>query len=267
MRSPLILHTITLLKFYARNRLILAFGLIVLALWALGLVPMLLFDSSGDRFNALKNVSWQMRSFSWFSTAGLGLFAIWSHVTNRNTSLVFTRPVRPETWLGAVFLSAFLVAFAAHLVSAVLTFGLSLVWHIPFTAGFLWMTLDGMMESVIVISVLTAAATVVHPVIAVFAMLFFNESVFYQLDTLLLGFMQARGPVLWLRVLDWLVRGVETVLPMLDPFASRTGAVEGSLRVTPSDWGYLAATAGYAVLAFACFFLFADYFVRRRRTI
>lgn len=266
MRS-LALHTRVLLKFYLRNRLILAFTLIVVALWSLELIPMMLFESPGSRFETLRGLSSQLHDVVWFATAAFGLFAVWSHTSSRSTSLVFTRPVRPESWTGAVFVSAFVVAAAGHLVVFLLTMALSLTWGIPFQTGFVWTAANGFFQSMIVISGLTALATAVHPVVAVFAFAVFSESVFYQLDLLLLSYIQGRAAGLGIRALEFVVRGIHVALPMLSPFAQQTQTVEGSLRVTSGDWAYLASTATYAGLAFLFFFLFADYALRRRAAV
>jgi hypothetical protein len=257
-------HTITHLRFYLRNRLLLGFALIVLALWTLGLVPFFLMQSSGDRFDTLNALSSQIRSYAWFYTASLGLFALWSHVSTRSVTLVFTRPGAPEIWLASIFLSVFLVALAVHAVGIVVTFALSAAWDIPYQAGFLWLTLDSLLETVIVVSALTALASAIHPVLALLAFVVFNEALLFNVDSMLLGAIQAWGPNSFLIAVERGVRAIQVTVPWLDPFSSHTTAVEYSLRVTASDWGYLAATAGYAAAAFVFFFLFADYFLRRR---
>jgi hypothetical protein len=266
-RSPLFLHTATLLRFYVRSRLILAFTIIVFAVWALDLVPLFLFESPAGRFETLKNVAVQTHGFVWFATAGLGLFAMWAHSAQRSAALVFTRPGRPESWVGAVFVSAFIVAVVAHAAAALLTLALSLAWHVPFQAGFIWQTADAMFESIIIVSALTGLAAALHPVIAVIAFAVFNEGVFYSLDLMLLGYLQGRPAGLWPRAAEWFARGIHEAVPMLDPFGDKTAAVASSLRVTSADWGYLAATGAYAALAFVFFFSFAGLVLRRRPAV
>jgi hypothetical protein len=116
----------------------------------------------------------------------------------------------------------------------------------------------------IVVSVLTGLAAVLHPVIAVLVVLFFTESNFYMFDVMLRGYMDSSGGTPAIRMLEYAIRAVYSVLPMLSPFESHTRAVEGSLRVTAKDWMYLGATAGYALTVFSFWFLFADYRLRRR---
>lgn len=264
MWEALRLHTATHLRFLARSRLLLGLAVVFGTLWSLGLVGFLLMDSSGDRFDMLKMISGQLRSFGWFYTAAMGLFAFWWHTSHRTTTLVFTRPGRPEIWLAPVFSSAFVAAFVIHVLGLLLTVGLSLAWRIPLQTGFLWLTVDAMLESLIMVSVLTGLAAALHPIVAVLVVVFFTESMFYMFDTMLLGYLQATGSAPWLRILEYAVRGIHGLLPMLDPFAAQTAEVERSLRVGSSDWVYLAATAGYAATVFIFWFLFADYRLRGR---
>ena len=88
----------------------------------------------------------------WFYTAAMGLFALWWHTTQRTTSLVFTRPAPPEVWLASVFGSAILLAITIHAVGFLTTVTLCLVWGIPVQAGFLWLSIDAVFESIILVS-------------------------------------------------------------------------------------------------------------------
>lgn len=265
MREALRLHILTHLRFFARSRLLLGLGVVLAGVWALSLLAFILLESSNDRFDMLKNVAGQLRWFAWFYTAAMGLFAYWWHTTQRTTSLVFTRPGRPEIWLMSVFGSAFLAAGIIHAAGFVLTLGLSVAWGIPFQSGFLWLAVDGMLESVIIVSVLTGLSAAIHPVLAVLVLAFFSESTFYWFDTMLLGYLQAKGDTaaIWTSAVEKGVRGIHAVVPILDPFAHRTMEMEASLRVARADWLYLGGTAGYAICMFAFWFLFASYRLRR----
>jgi hypothetical protein len=264
MLDALKLHTATHLRFFARSRLILGLALVIGSLWVLGVVVFLMMESSGDRFDMLRMISGQLRWFAWFYTAGMGLFALWWHTSQRTTSLIFTRPGYPEVWLASVFGSAFLVAVVIHTAGFALTAILSLAWGIPFQAGFVWLSIDGVLESVIMVSVLTGLAAVLHPVLALLVMVFFTESVFYSVDTMLLGYLEAHGRSFWVGAIEHLVRAIHAVLPMVDPFAARTSEVERSLRVTGSDWLWLGATAAYAAGMFLFWFLLTDYRLKRK---
>lgn len=264
MREALWLHTMTHLRFFARSRLLLGLALVLGGVWSAGLVAFLLLESSSDRFEMLKTIADQVRWFAWFYTAAMGLFALWWHTTQRTTSLVFTRPGRPEIWLGSVFLSAFLAAFTIHAAGFLLTVGLSLAWGLPFQSGFVWLSLDGLIESVIIVSVLAGVALVVHPVIAVLMLVFFSEGMLRWLDVTLLAYLEANGASTSLAVLEKTIRAVYLTLPMLDPFEDRTQAVAASVRASAADWAYLGGAAAYALLVFLFWYLFAAWRLRRR---
>jgi hypothetical protein len=267
MCRSLWLHTSANLRYYFRSRLVLGAGLTALAIWGLGLVPMFLLESSGSRFEQLKWISMQTRQLAWFCAAALGLAVVSTSLRNHHVRLVFTRPGSRETWLASVFLSACLVSVAIHAAGALLTLGLSLAWSITFQPGFVFLAVQSMFSALVVVSMLTALGTVLHPMIAVLFAVFFNESVFRYLDTWLLGTVQANHGGILARTGEWAANGLYRLLPMLDPFAWHTAEVETSLRVTAAQWGYLAAGAGYAILASAFFFLLSATFVRRKRLV
>ncbi len=263
MTEGLRLHIVTHLRFFARSRLLLGLGLVLGAALAFSLLSFTLFGSSNDRFEMLKNISAQLRWFAWFYTAAMGLFAFWWHTTQRTTSLVFTRPVRVEIWLASVFGSALLAALAIHLGAFLLTLALSLAWGIPFQMGFLWLAIDGVLESVVIVAVLTGLSALVHPILAVLLLAFFSESSFYWMDTLLLGYLQSTGASFWLTLAEKLVRAGYMAVPILDPFVARTQELEASLRVSSADWTYLAGTVGYAFVVLSFWFVLASYRLRR----
>lgn len=267
MRESLWLHTTANLRFYLRSRLVLGAGLVGLAIWGLGLVPLFLLESSGTRFEQLKWISTQTRELAWFCAAALGLVVVSTSLRSHQVRLVFTRPGSRETWLASVFLLACLVSVAIHVAGAVLTLGLSVVWGITFQPGFVFLAVQSMFSALVIVSMLTAFGTVLHPLIAVLFAAFFNESLFRYLDTWLLGTVQAKRGGMLAIMGEWTVSAIYRLLPMLDPFAWHTTDVGSSLRVTSAQWGYLAAGAGYAVLASAFFFLLAATFVRRKRLL
>ncbi len=264
MPETLWLHTVTHLRFFARSRVLLGLAVVLALIWAIGLLSLVLLDSSNDRFNMLKMIAGQLRWFAWFYTAGMGLFAYWWHTTQRTTTLIFTRRGRPELWLTSIFGSAFLAAALIHGLGLLVTTGLSLAWGIPWQSGFVWLAIDGLLESVIVVSVLTGLAAALHPIVALLVVAFFTESLFYQIDAMLLGYLQAHGHSLGVAAIEYIVRGIHLAAPMFDPFSEHTGTVEQTLRAARGDWYYLGGTACYAFVVFSFWFIFADYRIRRR---
>ncbi len=267
MLSQLALNTKVHLRFYTRNRLLIAFGLVMLLLFGLTLVPMLLFESSSDRFNTLRAITSMMSGYSMVFVASLGLFAISSHLRNRNVKLVLTKPCLPEIWLASIFVSAVLVAVAIYTLLIVATVALSLFWGIPWQWGFAFVAVDGASRALIQMALLTCLATAVHPVMAVLIALFFNEGVFFELKTLIAGALAADSGRSWLRVTRVVCDALYLIMPMASPFSARTETVYGSLRTSGGDWLALAGVVGYSALLSAFLFLISDYMLRRKSLI
>lgn len=267
MYSQLLLNTRVHLRFYARNRLLLAFGLVMLLLFGVTLLPMLMFDSSSDRFNLLRSITAQMSGYAMVFTASLGLFAVSSHLRNRNVKMVLTKPCLPETWLASIFLSALLVALGIYTLLALAAAALSWFWGIPWQWGFVFVALDGACRAVIQMSFLTCLATAFHPVVAVLIALFFNEGIFYQLKFLVAGAIAADGGKPLLVAASVLCDTFYMVMPMAEPLSKQTESVYRALRTSGSDWLNLGITLGYSVLLSAFLFLVADYLLRRKRLI
>ena len=266
MFSDLRLHVWAHLKFFLRNRLVLGLMLAAAAFWAMGFIPFLMWESTGGRFERLRYLSTQMHGLVWFYGALLALVAMSAHLRDRSTRLVFTRATRPEIWLVSVFAAATLVTVVAHALTAAATLGLSLAWNIPYQIGFAWLALDAMIESAIVVALLSTLAVGIHPIIAIAALFLFGDNITYYLYTMLSGAEYANALGAWGIAGKWLARGAYTVMPMFDPFANETRAVSASLRVTGRDWAYLGAAAAYGSLV-ATFCFFAATFTLRRRAL
>ena len=141
----------------------------------------------------------------------------------------------------------------------------SLASGVPYQTGFLWIAIDRTFESLIVISVIGAVGAAVHPAMAALAFVFLNESMLKSLLWMVMAAREAGNSSIWLRVADGIVSGVYAVVPMLDPFSSKTEGVAQSARATLSDWGYLGAAAAYSGLTAVFCFLLAVWVLRRRQ--
>lgn len=267
MRDLLWAHTVTNLRFFARSRLILGVGLVVTALWSLGLVSVLLLESSGQRFNVLRQISGQLHALGWFSGAGLGLFALSHHLRNGTTRLLFSRPASPELWLASIFLASFLVSLAIHAVAAGATLVLSIVWGIPYQLGFLYLAIDAILESMIVIALLTALGSVLHPVLAVLLTALANDSMLYLFVLQIESSLFANGPSMWTTIAGPPVRLLYAATPMLDPVHQEMTQVAMTLRLAWSDWGTLLAVSGYTLVTVVFFFCVSALAVRRRSVL
>jgi hypothetical protein len=196
--------------------------------------------------------------------AALGLFVISSHLRNRSVKMVLTKPCRPETWLGSVFLSAALVGLAIFAI--ILSFGLvlCLIWGIPIQTGFFYLALEQFLHALIVFGYLSFLAVVMHPVPAVLLALMFNEQVFYQLRIALLTGIKTTGGSILLAPLEKLTYLIYMVLPSFGPYAEKTGAVQESMRASAAEWTALGQVALYAFAAFGLFYLLSDFALRRK---
>ncbi len=263
MLERLVLNLRVLLRFYARDRLLLAFALLMAVVFGLSFVPAFVFDTATSRFETLRRLALTMNGFAFVFVPALGLIAISSHLRGRNVKMVVTKPCPPEVWLAAVFCSGGLVAFAIHALIALSTAALSLWWKIPYQPGFLFLALEGFFQSLVVLSFLIVLAMAVHPVVAVLTALLFNEELFSSLGLLLAG-SQAGVWHAWLVPVQVLCDVVYLLLPLYDPLAEKGAGVHESLRVAASDWLLLLMVAGYALLAAAFSFALSAVMLRRK---
>ena len=264
MRNDLRLHVWAHLKFFLRNRLILGLILAAGAFQLIGILMSLMYESSGSRFNRLNVLSSQLHGLIWLYGGLLALLAMWSHLRDRSTRLIFVRPIRPEVWIASVFVSAVLVTAAAHVLVGAMTAALSFAWGIPYQTGFVWLAIDRIFESVIIVALVAALGVAVHPVLAVMSLVFFSEETIYYFYVTLTAANQREDASLWVDLGQRVAAAVYTVVPMLNPFESQTAAVAGTLRVRPADWMYLANTGAYTALFATCCFFGAMLALRRR---
>lgn len=267
MREPLWLNTAVHLRFYARNRLLLAFGLVMLGMMGLSMLPMILMDTSANRFSLLQMIIGQLNGYALVFTASLGLFALSSHLRARNVKMVLTKPCRPETWLASIFLSALLVGVVLHGLVALAGTALSLAWSIPLQPGLVFIALEGFFRSAIWLAVLTTLTMVFHPVLALLVALVFSEGTFYGLKYLVASAVATSGPGAGLTVAGVVCDIVYTLLPMSEPFSDRTETVHSSWRVFTGDWLMLGAVFGYSLLMTVFLYLLSLYLLRRRALV
>ncbi len=267
MLDQLLLNTRIHLRFFARNRLILALGAIALAGAGLSLIPSLLFRSTVGRFELLRMI---VSVLSWLALvviAGLGLFAVSGHLRGRSLKMVLTKPCSPEIWLGSVFLAAGIVAAGIYAALLLLTAALSFFWGVPFQSGFAFIIIDGFLRALIWMSWLTALGTAFHPVLAALIALFFQEGTLYWLKFMIASTTQSRASSGLLAILGNVVDAIYFSLPMVEPLSQKTEPIYSSLRMATGDWDLLLPIAGYALLILAFFYCVSDYLIRRKALI
>jgi hypothetical protein len=91
-----------------------------------------------------------------------------------------------------------------------------------------------------------------------------NDSTLYFLTVQIEGSVKANGASWWTTLAGAPLQALYAVAPMLDPFQRQTLEVAATLRLSPTQWGYLAAASGYALVAVTFFFCMSALAVRRR---
>jgi hypothetical protein len=265
VRSDLGAHTIVHLKFLARSRVLLGFGLLVLCGSVIGLVPAFFGGSLSNRFDLLRSVAGILHGVVGVITSGLGLFVIWSHRRARTIKMVATKPSLFEGWVASVFIASALVGFVAQGAVAALTLGLSVSWGVPYQSGFAYLAAERFIQSTIALACLTALGAWLHPMLAVLALVLLSESTFAYLATTVAGAIAAGRDSMPLRALGATLSAFYYLAPTFSPFADETQAVGQSMRVATIEWRYLLASAGYAAIACAAGYLATLMALRRSR--
>lgn len=254
-------------KFYLRNRLLLVIGLLFLGMTALSTIPAFFMSSSNQTFTILKTLFMQLNSFTMVFTAGMGLFIVSTHLKNRSIKMVLTKPCLPEVWLVSAFLSAMAISFALNIMILSFAFIFSLSMGIPFQDGYIFISMDYLIKSIILLSYIMFLAMVFHPVMAVLVVSIFNEGTFYGLKTMLMAVSKSNSG--WYLVALEKVAGIMYMLmPITSPLASeKTGSIYSSLRVANPDWGNLVNAAVYTLAITWLFFLLSDRSLRNKTLI
>lgn len=254
-------------KFYRRNRLLLVVGLIFLAMTLLTMLPMMYTMSANTDFAILNSLYSDLNRFSFVFTAGLGLFLVSSHLKDRNIKMVLTKPCLPETWLLSGILSAVVVSFVLYLSIFVFALIFSLVMGIPFQAGFIFISINGFMRAVVLLSYIVFLAMIMHPVVVVMVALIFNEGTVEQLKFMVTVITRAFGHSRPMGLFNNVIDALYIVLPITRPISENYNKISASMIVSSHDWVSLLQMVGYTAATAALFFFLSDYFLRRKQLI
>lgn len=247
MIATLRLHTAAHLLCLRRNRLVHAFVVLVAAGLAVAIVPGLALSDTSNRFQTLQVLARTLHGATSLVTSGLGLFLLWVHRRGRSITMVATTAAPFGAWVASLFATAAVVGLAAHAVVAVLVAALSQAWGVTYQYGFIHLALDHAVESLIVLGVVTTLSVLVHPLLTVVLVVVVSESAVLAVRQGLA--LLAPGP--FVSAAQALAAGVYYVLPTFDPFGDRTAPLLRTMRAATSDWRYLGAAAGYALLVLA----------------
>lgn len=258
-------HVRTHFRFFARNRILLAASAIFLVFAGLTILSATVWTTAGGHVALLQHVGQTLFGFLRFLAPGMALLLVFSHVRDRSLRVVLTKPQPGESWLLSGILAVALVAFALHVAVLGLETCLALVWKVPgVLPGLAYGALDSFVRSLVSVGYLTLLATLFHPVVALLVLSLVNEPTLGAIrEMLALNVAASPGGVL-----SWLGERVAAAayyaVPMLHAFGSRTDQAVGAFRLTGETWLYLAARAGYSLLALAACFAVAAVAFRRK---
>lgn len=255
-------HTVVHLKCLQRNRVALGFALVVTIALASYVLPGLILTDDTNRFEALRDLALTLHRVVGLGTAGVGLLLLWTHRRARSIKLVATSASPFEAWVGSLFVTAALTGIAAQAFVAGIVYGLSLCWNVTYQYGFLYLPLDRFVESLIALGVITAVSAALHPVLTVMVVTVVSDTLAHQLRLGLDGLPDGPG----VRLFRGVAAGLYYAVPAMDPFGEHTSGFLRSMRVTSSDWRYLAWSVAYALLVTALGWC-ATVAVLRRRSL
>jgi hypothetical protein len=260
----------TNLVYYRRNKLLVLIALFFLFIWALTSLPSLFFYSSHQKFQIIQMILQTSSGFIGVFMAAMGVLTVFHHLNGRSYKMVVTKPCLPEVWLLGNFLSAMLVSAVLYLLLLPLTVVLFLVWGIPFQGGVAFVLLDGLFRSAILYSALACLSVLIHPFLAVLAVLMFNEGTFYWLTFWMAAGAKAAKSLqskMAFTATQYILYGIYLLLPSFAPYAEKTQKIYSSLKLTFFDLRYLGLNFLYTLLVCALFFIVSDVALRRKRLI
>jgi len=268
-RSQVLANAAVQMKFFRRNRLLLAGSVVIVGLMLLSSLPGLLFTSPGQRFGLVTQLYGELLGFLLFFAAGLGLLGVSAHLRNRSYELVITKPCRPETWLLGHYLAGSLLSLLLTAAVLFMAVTLSVALDVPLQVGLVFLAVHHWAGMVVLLGWLTLLGVLVHPLVAgLLALLLRDGFVRWLLVYLLSGTNLSAFPAS--RALLWVARvvltGIHSVLPLSQAYAEDVAAVESSLRVTAEQWWALVGMLGYALAFAALSFAMASLILRRRRS-
>jgi len=263
MFEALTIHTRVHLRFLARNRVFHGFVLLIALGFGTIIVPSFVFEDTSSRFIILRSLADQLHRAVGYITAGIALLVIWSHRRGRSIKMIATTPVPFPVWVASVFVTAGLVGLAVQVLIAALVAALSVLWNVPYQLGFLYIGMNRFAGSLIMLAFLTALGAWMHPILAVLLLFFLRESTFLTIRQML----EAVDAGVVVDSAKQVASGLYYLVPSFEPFSGRTLVLSRSMKVSVSDWRYLAATFAYALLSLSFGYVTTIAILRRKPLI
>jgi hypothetical protein len=258
----------THLRLFRRSRLLLAGGLVVLAVMGAALLPSVFYATAGDRFSVITELCSALGGFVAMLAGVLGLMGIALPLRDRSYELVVTKPCPPGVWLGGHFLAGLQILALLTACWVVVALGLFAVTGVPLQAGLFYAAAAQLLTALVVFAYLTLLGAFLHPALALVVALLVNPDLVRQLLLWLeTGSNLSRYPAsrALLAILKPILIGLYEALPVFSPAGEAGDRVLRSLRVGPGDLATLAEALAYTLAAGALAFILATARLRARR--
>ena len=269
MKEQILANIKTNLKFYSRNALLLLILIVVLISASITVFFSISYATAKVKFEVIQSIANTLSTYSSLIIALLGILAVSSHIKNRCLKMVFTKPCSPDIWLLSLYYSIILVAVVLSFIIFLVTWALFLIWKIPFQWGLICVLLYNLFNALIFSFLLLFLGIIVHPILAIFCVLTFQESSFYWITTTIRAAAKGALPgikVFYLTLADKLAYFIYLVLP-LSPYQKEMERVTRSWIAQGKDWFHLGIAALYTLTISALLYFFSCYLLKRKRLI
>jgi len=266
--NQLLANTVTNLRFYRRNRLLVLVVIFTAIVFLISIVPTAF--TASKRFDTIQAFVATAEGFLFMIAALLGLVTVSHHVRTRSLKLVVTHPCTMEAWVFSHFASALMVVTALFAGVLLLALGLFLVWGVPVQWGLVYVLLQGLCSAMVIFAFLLFLSTIVHPVVAaLIAMIFTPGTLLWLITT-----FRAQTEILpdgYLKSVNGIAQaflhGLYLVWPEYSPLAGQTMRLQESYRITAGDSYLMFIAVLYTTLLCALSFLLSSAILKRKRHI
>lgn len=269
MKKQIITNIRTNLKFYLRNALL----WIILIVFCFYIFTSIMFSltymSQAGKFRAIQNIVSTLSTYSMMIMALVGILIVATHIRNRSLKLVFTKPCTIESWFLSIYLTTLLISGILFLIILLIASILFLVWEIPFQPGLIYQLLYTFLQGWIYFSFLIFLGMILHPFLAIYFAIIFNEQTFYFL---LLSIKHAIkdattfAKIFWLTIAEKLANFIYMILPT-SPYKEQIEKIEKSWIVETRDFMNLGVFILYTIVICALFYYLSCYLMKKKRLI
>jgi len=266
MKSLLFANMKTNLKYFLRQRVLQVLG-VLLFLVLLGTLWLILaLTGKNTNTTMIFFLFGRLNAFIYYMTGLMMLFYLHSHLTQRNLKLVFTKPCPREVWMGSTFLTPALLALAGYLMVVCACLSMMVLGDMPFQWGFVYIFFFQFGKTLILLSLLFFLSLIMHPILAVLTVLFFNEGIFYWILLGLMKLDQVMKGGWFIKTLEGLATGIYKILPLSIPFKAEAAQISQTMHVSGDAWMLLLTYGGY-VFALTGFFMCCSVIIFRKKQL